>query len=266
MMKFFKKAAVVTLSVAMVTTLFAGCSSKKKDDKTWVIGTNAEFAPFEYVSKKDAVINDYAGIDIEIIKKIAEDNGKKIKINNMEFDSLIVALKNKQVDGVIAGMTVTDERKEEVDFSEPYYVAKQVMIVKEDNTDIKTAKDMEKKTIAVIQGFTGEVAVKELGYKYEAFKKGTEAIQELNNGKCDVVVIDSATANQYVKDNKGLKIVEDDKAFASEEYAIAVQKGDKKTLEKINASIKKFKEDGTIDTISAKYASSSDSDSDTEEK
>ena len=171
MMKFFKKAAVVTLSVAMVTTLFAGCSSKKKDDKTWVIGTNAEFAPFEYVSKKDAVINDYAGIDIEIIKKIAEDNGKKIKINNMEFDSLIVALKNKQVDGVIAGMTVTDERKEEVDFSEPYYVAKQVMIVKEDNTDIKTAKDMEKKTIAVIQGFTGEVAVKELGYKYEAFKK-----------------------------------------------------------------------------------------------
>ena len=239
MMKFFKKAAVVTLSVAMVTTLFAGCSSKKKDDKTWVIGTNAEFAPFEYVSKKDAVINDYAGIDIEIIKKIAEDNGKKIKINNMEFDSLIVALKNKQVDGVIAGMTVTDERKEEVDFSEPYYVAKQVMIVKEDNTDIKTAKDMEKKTIA---------------------------IQELNNGKCDVVVIDSATANQYVKDNKGLKIVEDDEAFASEEYAIAVQKGDKKTLEKINASIKKFKEDGTIDTISAKYASSSDSDSDTEEK
>ena len=131
MMKFFKKAAVVTLSVAMVTTLFAGCSSKKKDDKTWVIGTNAEFAPFEYVSKKDAVINDYAGIDIEIIKKIAEDNGKKIKINNMEFDSLLVALGNGQIDAAIAGMTVTEERQTQVDFSTPYYTGKQVIIVKE---------------------------------------------------------------------------------------------------------------------------------------
>ncbi|MCI6914129.1 MAG: basic amino acid ABC transporter substrate-binding protein [Lachnospiraceae bacterium] len=254
MKKNFKKIFAVALSAAFVAAAFVGCGSDKKaDSNKWVVGTNAEFAPFEFVSSSNGVIDQYSGIDMEIIKQIAEDNGKEVEINNMEFDSLTVALKNGQLDAVIAGMTVTDERKEAVDFSDPYYVAKQVMIVPEDST-IAKASDMEGKTIAVVQGYTGEVAVQELGYQYEAFKKGTEAILELTNGKCDVVVIDSATANQYVKDNAGLKIVEDNDAFESEEYAIAVKKGDTETLELINASIKKMKEDGTIDAISAKYA------------
>ena len=162
---------------------------------------------------------------MELIKLIAEDNDKTVTINNMEFDSLIISLNNKQVDACIAGMTVTDERKEEVDFSTPYYVATQVMIVKE-GSDIEKATDMKDKTIAVVQGYTGETVVKELGYEYEAFKKGTEAIEELKNKKCDVVVIDSATAAAYLNENKGLAIVEDEDAFSSEEYAIAVKKGD----------------------------------------
>lgn len=250
------------MGITMMAACLTGCGGKKSstDSKKWVVGTNAEFAPFEYVSTSNGVIDQYSGIDMEIIKKIAEDNGAEVEINNMEFDSLIMALKGGKLDAVIAGMTVTDERKEEVDFSDPYYVAKQVMIVPEDS-DIKKADDMKGKKIAVIQGYTGQTAVEDLGYKadqYEAFKKGTEAVQELVNGKCDVVVIDSATANQYVKDNPGLKIVEDDDAFASEEYAIAVKKGDSDLLNKINASIKKFKEDGTIDQISAKYADISD--------
>lgn len=97
------------------------------------------------------------------------------------------------------------------------------MIVKEDS-DIASAADMADKKICVIQGYTGEICVKNLGYPYEAFKKGTDAIMELVNGKCDVVVIDSATAQKYVLDNQGLKIVEDASAFESEEYAIAVKK------------------------------------------
>ena len=230
-------------------------AAEAAESVVWTIGTNAEFPPFEMPAEADdpESVDGYTGVDMQMFKLIADDNGATVKVNNMEFDSLLVALTGGQIDAVVAGMTVTEERKEAVDFSDPYFVAKQVMIVKEDS-DIAKASDMEGKKITVIQGYTGETAVQEMGYEYEAFKKGTEAVLELVNGKCDVVVIDSATANQYIKNNEGLKIVEDDEAFASEEYAIAVQKGNTELLEKINASIAKLKEAGTIDELSAKFA------------
>ena len=214
-------------------------------------GTNAEFPPFEYVSS-NGVIDNFDGIDMAIAKEIASQNGSTAAINNMEFDSLLLALQNGQVDAVIAGMTITDERKEAVDFSIPYYTATQVMIVKEDS-DIKSAADMADKKIVVVQGYTGETCVKELGYKYEAFKKGSETILELINGKCDVVVIDSATAEKYVGDNEGIKIVEDNTAFEAEEYGIAVKKGNTELLNKINTAIQSMLDDGTIGDIAAEY-------------
>ena len=113
---------------------------------------------------------------------------------------------------------------------------------------------MADKRIVVIQGYTGENCVQELGYDYEAFKKGTEAILELNNGKCDVVVIDSATAQKYVKDNPNLKIVEDPSAFEAEEYGIAVKKGNTELLNKINSAIEKMLADGTISEWSVSYS------------
>jgi polar amino acid transport system substrate-binding protein len=113
---------------------------------------------------------------------------------------------------------------------------------------------MQGKKIVVIQGYTGETCVKDLGFSYQSFKKGTEAVLELVNGKCDVVVIDSATADKYVKDNKGLKIVEDNDQFGNEEYAIAVKKGNKELLDQINKSIKNMKESGKINELAAKYA------------
>ena len=150
-------------------------------------------------------------------------------------------------------MTATDERKESVNFSTPYYKATQVMIVKEDST-IAKASDMADKKIVVIQGYTGETCVKDMGYNYESFKKGTEAVMELVNGKCDVVVIDSATASKYVKDNPGLKIVEDAEAFETEEYAVAVNKDNTELLEKINKAIDKLLADGKVNEYAAKYA------------
>lgn len=218
---------------------------------TLTFGTNAEFPPFEFVAS-DGVIDQYDGIDMAIAKQIADKNGMTAVIENMEFDSLLVALQNGQIDAAIAGMTVTDERKEEADFSIPYYTATQVMIVKEDS-DITSAADMADKKICVIQGYTGEICVKDLGYPYEAFKKGTDAIMELVNGKCDVVVLDSATSQKYVNDNEGLKIVEDPAAFESEEYAIAVKKGNTELLDKINTAIDAMLTDGTVAELGAKY-------------
>lgn len=214
-------------------------------------GTNAEFPPFEFVTGS-GVIDQYDGIDMAIAKQIAEDNGMTAAIENMEFDSLLVALQNGQIDAAIAAMTVTEERKEAVDFSVPYYTATQVMIVKEDS-DIAAATDMADKKICVVQGYTGEICVNDMGYSYEAFKKGTEAVMELVNGKCDVVVIDSATAQKYVDDNEGLKIVEDASAFESEEYAVAVQKGNTALLDMINKAIEAKLADGTISDLGVQY-------------
>ena len=269
-MKKVTKAAALVLAMAMMMSMLVACGSDAgtttessntagneaagtdtAQSGTLTFGTNAEFPPFEFVTS-NGVIDQYDGIDMAIAKQIAEENGMTAAIENMEFDSLIIALSNGQLDAVIAGMTITDERLESVDFSVPYYTATQVMIVKEDS-DIAAAADMADKKICVIQGYTGETCVKDLGYPYEAFKKGTEAVLELVNGKCDVVVIDSATAQKYVSDNEGLKIVEDASAFESEEYAIAVQKGNTELLDMINKAIEAKLADGTISALSAQY-------------
>ena len=189
---------------------------------TLIFGTNAEFPPFEYVTSS-GVIDQYDGIDMAIAKNIAEANGMTAKVENMEFESLLIALQNGQI-----------------------------MIVKEDS-DIASAADLAEKKICVIQGYTGEICVKDMGYPYEAFKKGTDAIMELINGKCDVVVLDSATAQKYVSDNEGLKIVEDAAAFESEEYAIAVKKGNTELLDKINTVIDTMLADGTVAELGAQY-------------
>ena len=248
-----KTVRILALALALVMAMlsFTACGKTKSSGEI-VFGTNAEFPPFEFVSA-NGVIGEFDGIDMAIADLIAKDNGMTAKISNMEFDSLLIALGNGQIDAVIAGMTVTPERAETVNFSTPYYQATQVMIVKEDST-IATAADMADNKIAVIQGYTGETCVNEMGFEYTSFKKGTDAVLELVNGKADVVVIDSATAGKYVADNEGLKIVEDANAFASEEYAIAVAKENTELLAKINASVEKLLAEGKVAELADKYS------------
>ncbi len=263
MKKLIKLTALVMALSVMVLT-FNACGGTKLSEKgtitdgVIVFGTNAEFEPFEFVDAGGVIKSvdgktTFDGIDMVIANKIGSGMGYEAQINNIEFDSLIVSLNNGQIDAVIAGMTVTAEREEEVDFSTHYYNAAQVMIVKEDNSDVKTAADMKDKKIAVVQGYTGETAVQDLGFEYTAFKKGTEAILDLVNGKVDVVVIDSATAGKYIQENEGLKIVEDNEQFPNEEYAIAVKKGNTVLLAEINAVIDKMIADGKIAEIADSY-------------
>lgn len=251
-MKKTMKILALVLAFATVMLTFAACGEKTTKEEKIVFGTNAEFPPFEFVASK-GVIGEFDGIDMVIADLIAKDNGMTAEISNMEFDSLLIALENGQVDAVIAGMTVDPERAEKVDFSIPYYQATQVMIVKEDSTVAK-AEDIADKKIAVIQGYTGEMCVSDMGYEYTSFKKGTDAVMELVNGKADVVVIDSATASKYVADNEGLKIVEDAEAFGNEEYAIAVKKGNKELLDKINASLQELLDSGKIAELGDQYS------------
>ncbi|MDO4617172.1 MAG: transporter substrate-binding domain-containing protein [Lachnospiraceae bacterium] len=281
-----KRVLAMVLAAAMGTAMLAGCGSSSDDTaadaastaaseteeaaetatseaeaedgetaetsiEKIVFATNPEFPPFEFITT-DGVIGEYDGIDMAIAAEIGERTGVEVEMQSMEFDSLLVALQNGQIDATIAGMTVTDERAKTVDFTTAYYTATQVMIVAEDS-DIASAADMEGKVISVVQGYTGETVVQDLGYEYQAFKKGTECIMELLNGKCDVVVIDSATAEKYLEDNSGLKIVEDEEAFGAEEYAMAVAKGNTELLDLLNNAIEEMLSDGTISELSAKY-------------
>ena len=263
-MKKFLKVVALVACMAMLVMSFAACGGEvaNNDDaanagegfkmETLNIGTNAEFPPFEFIDSEVGVVDEFAGIDIEIGKAVAESIGANPVINNMDFDSLLIALSNNQVDCVIAGMTITPERQEEVDFSKPYYKATQVMIVPSDSTIAKAA-DIADKQIGVIDGYTGQTCIEDLGYEYNGYKKGADAVLDLANGKLDVVVIDSSTAEKFIGENEGLKIVEDAEVFASEEYGIAVKKGNTELLDAINAKIDAMLADGSINTICEKY-------------
>ena len=220
-----------------------------------VFGTNAEYPPFEFLSSTGGVIGEFDGIDMAIASQIGTDLGVEISITDTEFDALLTTLKNGEIDAVISGMSITEERRENFDFTIPYYNATQVMIVRGDS-DIEKASDLEGKEIAVIEGKGGETFVKEMGYdNVTYYQDRTAAIMGLNSGKVDAIVIDSSLAWKYVNDNSdlNLSIIEDNEQFYTEEYAIAVRKGDTELLNALNAEIEKMTVNGIIDKYIEKY-------------
>ena len=192
-----------------------------------------------------------------IANKIAENVGKELQIEDMEFDGLVAYVSTGKVDMVVAGMTATDEKKQSVDFSDPYYVASQVIVVAPDNTDITSAEDLKNdKTVGVVLGYTGDnIVTNDLQLaedKVTRANRGIDIVQDVKNGKLDAVVIDSATGKALAEKN-GLKIVEDPQAFETEEYAIAVKKGNTELLDKINETLSEMKASGEIEQLAMEY-------------
>lgn len=238
-MKKILKSLVLFLMLVVSSLTFA-------KEKLYV-GTNAEFPPFEYLDKGDIV-----GFDIDLVKAIGNKLGMDVVIKDMSFDGLIPALETNKVDVVIAGMTATDERKIAVNFSNPYYTANQVIILKDDNKDIKTFDDLNGKLVGVMLGFTGDVVVSEMkNVESKKYNASFAAIMELQNNKIDAVVLDSETALNYLKNNKGLKLA--DTSGEPEEYAIAISKKNTELLNKINAALDELKKDGTYESLLKKY-------------
>lgn len=238
-----KKFVKSLLMGVLVLSLSVSAMAK---DKIFV-GTNAEFPPFEYLEKGEVT-----GFDIELVNEIGKVMDADVKVLDMSFDGLLPALQMKKVDLVIAGMTATEERKKTVSFTQPYYTASQVIIVKEGNNSIKSFDDLKGKKVAVMLGFTGDTIVSEIeGVNVERFNAAYAGIMALQNGKVDAVVLDSETANNYVAKNSGLKLAEG--KGEAEDYAIAVKKSDAKLLEEINAAIDQIKADGTFGKIIEKH-------------
>ena len=254
-MKNLKKIAVIILSAALVVALAACGSSKDSDSNkssckagTLTMGTNASFPPYEYVDDNGKIV----GIDAEIAQAIADKLGMKLEIKDMEFESLVPAVKAKSIDLALAGMTVTDERKQSVNFSDSYSTGVQVVIVKE-NSEIKTVDDLKGKKIGVQAGTTSDTYCSEdFGEEnVKQFSNGSLAVAALANGQVDCVVIDNEPAKNYVAANSGLKIL--DTEYVTEDYAIAISKDNDELLKKVNNALKELKDDGTVDKIIGKY-------------
>ena len=240
MKKFVKLMLMFLLSVVISISVFA------KNNVIYV-GTNAEFAPFEYLDK-----NKIVGFDIDLLDAISKETGLEFKIQDMAFDGLLPALQTKKVDMVIAGMTATPERQKAVAFSKPYFKAKQVVITKGEDKSLKSFKDLSGKKVGVMLGFTGDTVVSEIkGVKVERFNAAYAAILALGQGKVDAVVLDSEPAKKYTANNKQFVVA--NIPAAEEDYAIAARKNDKELLNKINTALDKIKANGEYDKILKKY-------------
>ncbi len=255
-----KKILALILTVALSVCVFAACGEKAADNdaaekKVLTMATNAEFPPYEFYDG-DTVV----GIDAEIAAAIAEKLGMELEIVDTAFDSIIPAVVAGKYDMGMAGMTVTEERLEEVNFSDSYATGVQVVIVKEDS-DIKTVDDLfgdKNYTIGVQTGTTGDLYstwdIEDEGLgTVSRFNKGADAVEALKIGKVDCVIIDNEPAKAFVADSEGLKIL--DSAYAEEQYAIAVSKDNAELLENINKALKELTEDGSVQAIVDKYIS-----------
>ena len=258
---------------ALLSSMLIGCSSggsaSSATNNKLIVGTNAVFPPFEYAGAD----GEPDGFDIALIKAMGEKMGKEVEVQNMEFDSLVAAIGNK-IDIAIAGMTVTEERKQSVDFSDTYYEAVQNVILPIDST-IATADDIAGKKIGVQLGTTGDFIAADISPDgVKQYSKGLDAVNDLMNGRLDCVIIDSNPAQVYASRYPDkLKAVEGSQFnFEPESYAIALPKGNEELKKAINDALKAVKDDGTFDKLVSQYieeaepeAKDSDKDDDAED-
>ena len=232
-------AASETTETAALTTVNAG---------KLTMSTNAAFPPYEMTT--DA--GELEGIDVEIAGAIADKLGLELQIDDMDFDAALLAAQQGKSDMVMAGVTVNDERKQVMDFSDTYASGVQVVIVKE-GSEIATVDDLAGHMIGTQRGTTGYIYCSDdFGEdSVTAYDNGLTAVQALNNGQVDCVVIDSAPAKEFVAANEGLVIL--DTEYAVEDYAIGMAKGNTALVEAVNGALAELKADGTIDAILAKY-------------
>lgn len=244
-----KKVLLITLCLAMTVCLF-GCGAQKPAEvEKLTMATNATFPPYEFYEGEKIV-----GIDAEIADAIAKKIGMELEIVDTEFGSIITGVQSGKYDIGMAGMTVTEERKLSVNFTDTYATGIQSIIVKT-GSEIKAIEDLAGKKIGVQQDTTGHIyAADEYGDEMVIpFNKGTDAVAALVSGKVDCVIIDNQPAISFVAANEGLSIL--DTEYAVEDYAICIAKENTELLEKVNGALKELIADGTVKTIIDKYIS-----------
>ncbi len=254
-MKKFTKIMALVLAAAFVFACFAGCSAKEETKDTLTLATSADFPPYESIGDDGS----YVGIDIEIAQAIADKLGKELVVENMDFDAIINSVSTGKADMGMAGLTVTDERLQSVDFSTSYATGVQAIIVAEDSP-ITSVDDLYAEGAAYKVGvqisttadiyFSGDIEKGLTTCTVEQYQTGAEAVTSLTTGKIDAVIIDNEPAKSFVAANEGLKIL--DTKYTEEDYAIAFAKGSELT-EEVNNALKELIADGTVQNIIDKY-------------
>ena len=237
------------LIALLVALMMLGTAAAMAD--TLTMGTNASFPPYEFYEN-----NEIVGIDAEIAAAIADKLGMELKIEDMDFKAIIPAVTEGKIDFGMAGMTVTEERLQSVNFSETYATGIQAIIVKEDS-EITSVDDLYAEgaawKVGVQDATTGDIyCTDDFGEdRVSKYAVGADAVEALKTGKVDCVIIDNEPAKAYVAANEGLKIL--DGAYTEEDYAICVNLENTELLDKINGALKELIEDGTVAAIIAKY-------------
>ena len=213
-----------------------------------IMSTNGAFRPYEMTTDS----GEFEGIDIETAQAIADKLGLELQIDDMDFDAALLAVQQGKSDMVMAGVTVTDERQNVMDFTDSYATGIQSIIVKEDS-DIASVDDLAGKKIGTQRGTTGYLYCSDdFGDEnVVAYDDGLTAVQMLNNGQVDCVVIDNAPAKEFIAANPGLKLL--DTAYVEESYAIGIGKGNTELKDAINTALEELKADGTLQAIVDKY-------------
>ncbi|PDX62485.1 amino acid ABC transporter substrate-binding protein [Faecalibacterium langellae] len=233
------EAASTSAAAGELTTVMAG---------KLTMATNATFPPYEMTTDG----GDIEGIDVDTAKAIAEKLGLELQVDDMEFDAALLSVQQGKADIAMAGITVTDERKAVMAFSDSYATGIQSIIVPE-GSDIASPDDLAGKKIGTQRGTTGYIyCTDDFGEdSVVAYDNGLTAVQALNNGQVDAVVIDNAPAKEYVAANPGLKVLET--SYAEEDYAIGMNKDNTALVEAVNAALEELKADGTLQSIVDKY-------------
>ena len=240
------------------------CLNARKDSNELTVATNAEFPPFERYEN-----GEFVGFDMDLVREIANIMGKKLVIENMEFDATLVAVSTGNVDVAISGLTMNEKRKRSVDFTDPYYSIGQILLVRAgDNvftgkTATELAEQLRGKTIGACSGFVGQTYVEgdaDWGYpgvkgaKLKLYDNVAAGVLDLQNGKLDVFILDDAVARKVATsevNKKSVKVI--DIPLTTESYAIAVQKGNTRLLEKLNSALDRLAKNGKLDELKTKW-------------
>ncbi len=251
--------------LAAATVMLAACGKKEPAPapaatapapapaKVYVVGTDAAYAPFESQNEKGEIV----GFDIDVVQAIAAKAGIQVKFVNTPWEGIFNTLQQGDRDMIVSAVTITDERKQTMDFSDPYFDAAQLIAVK-DTSKVTKFADLKKLKVGVQTGTTGDEAVSKLMGKtstsIKRFESTPLALKELESGGVDAVVADNGVIAHYVANNPGGKFkTVSDKEFVPEQYGIAVKKGNAELLGKLNQGLAAIKADGTYNQIYAKY-------------
>lgn len=242
---------ITLLSVALILGLSACGKSGNSGDKVLRVGAETTFPPFEYQEQGSS---EYTGFDMDLIRAIAKELGLSVEIKSMQFDGLIPALQAGNIDAIISAVTITDERKAKVDFSDPYYNSGLAIVVSRDNTAVKSFKDLEGKKLAVQIGTTSASEAKKIkNAVVREFNSTSDAYLELKAGGADAVINDLPVSQDFL--NKGgnayAKLVGE--ILNSEQYGIAVKKDNADLLKKINAGLAALRKNGEYDKLYVKW-------------